>query len=141
MHSAVEEQGSVLGILRLLWLVSGGNDAKWTGSQGMWKGASSCVMTSECGWGSGTGCMQASRQRVDGATMEFGSSELYLGEERYLGRTGTWCRANSCVYLGRRGILKVRNSWGRGGPSVHSSMSTEGTRSDPAGVGCSVNQQ
>lgn len=30
MRSAVEEQGSVLGILRLLGLVSGGNDAKWT---------------------------------------------------------------------------------------------------------------
>lgn len=54
------------------------------------------------GGGSGTGCMQASRQRVDGATMEFGSSELYLGEERYLGRTGTWCRANSCVFREER---------------------------------------
>lgn len=43
-----------------------------------------------------------------------------------------------CVFREER---YFRNSWGRGGLSVHSSMWTEGTRSDPAGVGCSVNQQ
>lgn len=53
MHSAVEEQGSVvLGLLRLLGMVSGGeglNNAKWAGPQGSWKGALNCVRTSECG--------------------------------------------------------------------------------------------
>lgn len=53
MHSAVEEQGSVFGLLRLLGIVSGWGE--WgsvggRGTQGMWKGASSLVMrASDCG--------------------------------------------------------------------------------------------
>lgn len=52
MHSVGEKQGSLPGLLRLLEMVSGAG-YKWVEPQGMWKEASSCVMT--LNWGGRVG--------------------------------------------------------------------------------------
>lgn len=52
MHSVGEKQGSLPGLLRLLEMVFGAG-YKWVKPQGMWKEASSCVMT--LNWGGRVG--------------------------------------------------------------------------------------